>query len=219
MKKLLVLTLVLAMATVANATVVQVATDGVGSISGNTGLDAGSKLVLGDQIKLKITLTDLDNYASPAYDGYVLSTLAVKLNADSVAELFSYTTLAAKPKTYVAGVFSAEAITGGASSQAISIGSTDNDFEGYTAGQGTTLVYNLWLEITAEAQLTTFIDMVLDAGGGSSTYKTLLAAAGGPTTYETMVNADLGGLTLYTVPEPITIALLGIGGLFLRRRK
>ena len=31
--------------------------------------------------------------------------------------------------------------------------------------------------------------------------------------------ADLGGIGLTVVPEPMTIALLGLGGLFLRRRK
>ncbi len=34
-----------------------------------------------------------------------------------------------------------------------------------------------------------------------------------------MTEADLGDLTIYQIPEPMTIGLLGLGGLFLRRRK
>lgn len=34
-----------------------------------------------------------------------------------------------------------------------------------------------------------------------------------------ITQADLGSLTIYQVPEPMTMGLLGLGGLFLRRRK
>ena len=89
MKKVLILMLVLGLVSTANAYVVQLETASTGSISGNTGLIAGQELVVGDQIKLKITVTDLDNYiGSPAYDGYMISTLGVKIATDESTGFF-----------------------------------------------------------------------------------------------------------------------------------
>jgi len=33
------------------------------------------------------------------------------------------------------------------------------------------------------------------------------------------VEADFGDLIIYQIPEPMTVALLGLGGLFLLRRR
>ena len=87
---------------------------------------------------------------------------------------------------------------------------------GVPAG-GTTatgIIYNLWIEVdVADGSL--LLDMTLDAGAGTSSYKAHYSDA----SWITMVGADVGSLTLLTVPEPMTIALLGLGGLFLRRKK
>ena len=217
MKKVLVLMLILGIASTASAYVVQVETDGVGTISGNTGLDAGSQLVVGDQIKLKITLTDLDNYpyrTYAQYDGYVLSTLGVTLD-NTDGEAFGFVKaapIAAKPKSVLAP-FSALA---NGSDLDINGAAGDNNFEGYCAGAGNPIVWNVWWEITV-ADGSTLVDMVLDASAGTSWYKPMFT--GSATGYTAMVNTDLGDLTLHTVPEPMTIALLGLGGLFLRRKK
>ena len=210
MKKLLVLMLVLGMAAAANATIVQVEVDLAGSISGNMGTGPGDLLVKDDQVKLKVTLTDLDNYAPySSYDGYVLSTVAFTMNTDADASAYVKAAPApATPKSVLSPYSVASDGSGG-----LDI-SGAGPVAGYAAGQGATIIWNFWLDITtADGQTDLTLD--LDPVGGASTYKLKLS----DTSWTTMVEADLGDLTLYTVPEPMTIALLGLGGLFLRRRK
>ena len=211
MKKLLIFMLVLGLASLANATVVQVEVDGVGSVSGNTGTGAGDLLVATDQIQLKITLTDLDNtpYTGyPAYDGYVLSTLGVTLETDDDASGYIKASPApAQPKSVLSPFGYA------ASGGDIDV-SGAGPVAGYAAGAGNPIIWNLWLNITTADGETT-IDMVLDPVAGTSSYKEVY----NDTSWITMVEADLGDLTLYTVPEPATMALLGLGGLFLVRRR
>ena len=85
MKKFIVLVMVLAMASMANATVIDVVPDGVGT-SGHAGT-AADKLVAGETIKLKLMLNwnpgsyPGGTYAS--YDGYVLSAMDLMLTASS----------------------------------------------------------------------------------------------------------------------------------------
>lgn len=68
-----------------------------------------------------------------------------------------------------------------------------------------------------------YIDITGDGSGNSITL-TITNGAGnlGSTSVESDGSTVPGfgdAITIYTVPEPITIALLGFGGLFLRRRK
>ncbi len=212
MKKLLIFMLVLGMASLANATVVQLEVDVAGSISGNYGTGTGDLLVVGDQVKLKVTLTDLDNYpTSPAYDGYVLSTLGVSLNSDADADLYKFTAFATKPKSVLSPLI---ANVSGGNFTDLGGASIAAGGVGYPAGMGNPIIWNLWLDITT-ADGSTTIDMVLNTGMGPST-ATLLVE---PVSYFNLVESDLGDLVLYTVPEPATVALLGLGGLFLLRRR
>jgi hypothetical protein len=72
------------------------------------------------------------------------------------------------------------------------------------------LIWNLEIECTGEDDV--LVDLTLNGG-------TRVDPMGG-TAYVDLGEADLGDLVIYQIPEPMTIALLGLGGLLaLRRRK
>jgi len=220
MKKILVMLMVLGMASLANATVIDVVTSGVGdSINANAGT-IGDPLEAGETIAIKIVLNADDWVTSyyggvtSSYDGYWLSSMNVSLTADSDGVLAEKGTLPAQKMKHSTG-FSAwsedePAITANVVTQ----------MQGVASGDGiqgpADLVWNL--EVTANGTG----DIELDLGMvGLTQYSVAPVSYGYPggDTWLTAIEADLGDLTIYAVPEPMTMALLGLGGLGLIRRR
>jgi hypothetical protein len=84
------------------------------------------------------------------------------------------------------------------------------------ASPPTQLVWDLYVTNTGTGSSIS-IDLTL---GGTTHYWNYSDTSGNP--YGSDYNAaegDLGDLTIYTVPEPATVALLGLGGLLLLRRR
>jgi hypothetical protein len=79
MKKLLVLMLVLGLASAASATVMDVVPVDVGTSGGRLG-GMDDMLQVGDVIGLKIVLNSNPYAGYPSYDGYLLSSMALKLD-------------------------------------------------------------------------------------------------------------------------------------------
>jgi hypothetical protein len=79
MKKLLVLMLVLGLASVASATVIDVVPVDVGTSGGRLG-GMDDMLQVGDVIGLKIVLNSNPYPGYSSYDGYLLSSMALKLD-------------------------------------------------------------------------------------------------------------------------------------------
>jgi len=211
MKKFLVLLLVLGLVSVSNATVLDVVTDGVGS-AGHLGT-SGSRLDMGETINLKIVL-NLNAYQGyPSYNGYGLSSIDLKLYAtgntigaasnDKGGNPQVYANAGLSPFSFTKDATGFAQLTGVALTPIRSTGGTSIVWNlKFTAGTAGENLVNLSLK-----GLTEYADYLLKSGAGP--YGSWKAA----------VESDLGDLTLFVVPEPATIALLGLGGLLLARRR
>jgi hypothetical protein len=208
MKKVLVLMLVLGMVSLANATVVDVVKNGVGS-QGHAGTST-DPLTVGETIGIKLVL----NYhpaGSPSYDGYRLSSMNLDLHVSGPANFSAIVTTDGTIKSayrntglspWFNTVPSAVGIT-----QLMATALTP--ISGAT-GKPTDLVWGMTIACTGNGMVT--VDLTLY---GLSEYKPY----GDSPAWVAMVEGDLGDLIIHQVPEPMTIALLGLGGLLLRRRR
>jgi hypothetical protein len=214
MRKVLALMLVLGMTSAASAGIIDVVTDGVGD-AGHAGTST-DPLDLGETIAIKIVLNaDPDPtwyYGSgyTGYDGYWLSSMSLDLEVSGPATLAELGTKVtqkmkhhasfspwAEPEpavvdnaiAYMAGVAASDGIQGPAD-----------------------LVWNLIITCTGAGPVV--VDLTLY---GLSEYSEGPSTWGSP--WIEMTEGDLGDLIIHQVPEPMTIALLGLGGLFLRRRR
>lgn len=224
MKKVLVLMLILAMASLANATVIDIVVIDVGTSGGRLGQSVGDALEDGDVIEIKFVLNRQGGGAFTSYDGYVLSSLDIDLHTDGASD--------------IAGAHISGAMYGALKHSGWSTWSTTTDATGYTQITGTgdstltgisdplDIIWNI--KVTADTSggggLHAFVitqnlvgeyaEYFTGWDGGASVY------TNDPEDWIDLEAADFGGSAgVYVVPEPITIALLGIGGLFLRRRK
>ena len=213
MKKLLILALVLGMAALAQAgPVISVVTSGAGD-AGNAGT-SGDPLVAGEMIAVKVVLVDNpgSHSTSTYYDGYILSSMDLDLSVSAQGTIAEKgTTAPTRMKHHASFATWAEPEPAIASNGIAYFGGV-GPTAGITSPYGDVdLVWNL--EITAAGTGNITIDLGLN---GTTSYS---VAGGGELSWVNAVEGDLGDLTIYAVPEPITIALLGLGGLFLRRRK
>ena len=236
MRKVLALLLVLSLATIASATIIDVVSVDIGLSGGRTGT-INDRLEPSDIIGLKIILTNNPYTGYPSYDGYALDGMDLDLHVIGNAALDVPHTLDKNDNIisddlgYDArfGVWGqsgdSDGTVGGYVPMIVgnSIASMNGGvLSGVIASQnGTTtdLVWDLLLHCDGFGDV--IVDLTLAGSTRVGDYTNPSSSIFYPVGSEYFATeADLGDLTVYQViPEPITMALLGLGGLFLRRRK
>ena len=218
MKKLLVLMLVFSVASLASATVIDVVLDGAGS-NGHAGTVA-DPLDDGETIMVKILLQG--NPVSTgwtSYDGYGLSSFDLALSSDVGTVGYGRNAMDTGDATalsYEASVSpNSDTLATGAFSQITGVSTAT--VQAFGAIPGADLVWNIKVTAAADASLLNNIDLSIN---GLSQYTDNIHN-GIPynSSWTSALDSDLGDLAISVVPEPMTMALLGLGGLFLRRRK
>ncbi len=225
MKKILVLMLVMVMTTAASATIIDLVKVDIGQSGGRMGDNTGDKLQTGDIIGLKIVL-NYNAYPSwTSYDGYALSSFDLDLYAEASSASTIDTSIALDMNGNPTNVIGAHGN--------LSPFSYTTDADGFSqlTGVATTpvqgldnLVYDICLTIVGY-QSDNLLDVDLSRIGLTevSTYFDDLHTPNvpfpNPPGWFDISQGEIGSLVLHVVPEPMTIALLGLGGLFLRRRK
>ena len=205
-KRLLVLMLVFGMASLANASVLDVVLDGEGSL-GHAGTSS-DPLWEGETIGIKIVLNYNPHPTSPTYDGYMLSTIDVDLHVSGPGSL-SHTNLktngiirAASRITQLYPWYNSTITATGVAHLA---GSALPPIQGPTD-----IVWDFLMTCTGIGPV--LVDLTR---AGVTEY----SETGYPINWIDLGASDLGDLSIHQIPEPATIALLGLGGLFLRRRR
>jgi hypothetical protein len=224
MKKLLAMFLVLGMASLANATVLDLVpymiTDSEGNPTDRDGSEE-NKLLPSDMVYLGLRLNYLDNEGGP--DGYALTSFNLDVHVSGPASLAldTYTYYGYGP--YVNWLVNPAAVTPGALSLNETTGNLDQWIGVVTApqdvkGECIILAGGIVLHVE-DGQGVINLDLTLN---GTTSYALGCFPAGAPWPADpgwvSATEDDLGGLTL-NIPEPITMALLGVGGLLLRRRR
>jgi hypothetical protein len=210
MKKILIFILVFWVIPSANATVIDAVTDGVGSLGhAGTSLDP---LEIGETIEIKIVLNADPNptwyYGGgyTGYDGYWLLSMDIGLQVSGPGTLSETGTIPGKSPGHHPDIWIPEPIADNGIPQ-ILCASAGDGIQGPAD-----LVWNMSIYCAGSGNIT------IDLG-----YNTQGEYTEGPLSWldpihiQMIDDGELGDLVLY-VPEPTTIALLGLGGLFLRRR-
>jgi hypothetical protein len=218
MKKVLALLLVLGMTSLANATIMDVVMSGAGSL-GHAGTLA-DPMVVGETVEIKIVINADPNptwYSGgsyPVYDGYWLSVMDVDLTASGSA-ITGPGAMTEKGTGLATKLKHNTGFGAWAEPEPAVVNNAIAYLSGTAAGDGiqglSDLVWNL--VVTVQTQGVVNVDLRIK---GLNQYSEYANSVGG--TWITMTEADLGDLTIIA-PEPMTIALLGLGGLFLRRRR
>lgn len=225
MKKVLALILILGMASLANATVIDVVALGPGSLGhAGTSLDP---LEPSETIEIAIVLNHNPYAGWTSYDGYALSSMDLDLHVSGPGTLAPGTTnKSGDPLWQYDSGFSAFAVVdpaGADNPPYAEIGNGLDQILGVASppikgvGAPTVLMWDLILHCDDWGPVT--IDLTMN---GLTEYAAYTDASGNnpyPGGWLTMEEGDLGDLVIHQIPEPMTIALLGLGGLFLRRRK
>ncbi len=222
MKKVLVLMLVLGLASMASATVIDLVAVDVGQSAGRTGT-VENPLQPSDVIGIKLVLNHNPYPGSgyPSYDGYLLSSMDLDLHVAGPGSMDAGTW----DKTHENPVWQYNPLLSpfvvNDNNPWFEIGNgldqiTAVSLAGVSANQGAVdLMWDLLLHCDGEGIVT--LDLTLN---GLSEYAEYQTPGGGPyPEWTAMVEGDLGDLVIHQIPEPMTLALLGLGGLFLRLRK
>jgi hypothetical protein len=245
MKKILALLLVLGMASIANATVIQLATDPANGTATQTthAATAEDPMLIGETMMLQITLSDNDFFTNnlpypyntyptyQGYDGYSLLSFDVDITVNSNGELSRKSAMIVGKIKFgdAPSAYGVTDDTTGSSLDGIYAVYGVNGLSG--AGGFDQVVYNFKVEALAAGEIQLGLVHNLSPGGdnpnGYAEYSyanTDVADYHGLESWaiKYMDGPDtLGGLTLHCIPEPMTIALLGLGslGLLYRRRR
>ena len=222
MRKLLILMLVFGLASLANATVFDVVTAGTGSL-GHAGTEE-DPLVESEVIAIQIVLNVNPYPGYPTYNGYVTDGFDFDLHVTGAGSL-GVVMATSKTGDYVdlqhhSGLEfwsqSDPLIVSNniASMMGGTMGAVDASEDG--GGGAGVLVWNLWIHCDGYGPID--VDLTL---AGYTQYWDYSYPSGDPYgDMQVAVEADLGNLTIYNeIPEPATIALLGLGSLFLMRRR
>jgi hypothetical protein len=215
MKKLIVFMLVLGMVSMANATIIDLVARGVGSM-GHSGT-INDPLENSEILYVDIVLNHNPYSGYPSYDGYALYGMDLDLHISGSGSLGHDTYKNGDPKLAWDSRYSVTGFSGiGDDGNIASIngGSLSGNIQGQQGG--TVLVSGLYIHCDGPDPVV--LDLTL---AGTTKYSDYMQPGGGPypgDTWFNMIEEQLGDLVIYQ-PEPMTIALLGLGGLFLRRRK
>ena len=237
MKKMLALLLVGAMSTMVSATVIQIETYDIGNSSGNLGTNNGADaLAIGDSVGVRVRMLFKDYGAAyPSYDGYVTDAFGVSIDnldvtgSGTLSALVGSTDKSGNPSSYditfnsgfdAATKYAATAATNpvdGSGNVPVLSGTASNIVSSNGVTDGVILVSGLILTADAAGYLT--LDMTGDSGrffdhqnmGGTAGY--------GASTSFASAAYSVGDANVYIVPEPMTMTLLGLGGLVAARRR
>lgn len=222
MKKLLVLMLVLGMASLANATVIDVVKAEFGD-QGHKGTSL-DPLVPSEIIEISIVLNHNPYEGFPSFDGYGTDGVGLDLEVSGPGTL----SVVQKEIMVSPGVYEwvddlqhhADFAIWRQSDPLV----VDNAIaemsggvlEGLIKGPAT-LIWNLLIHCDGAGYVN--IDLTLqDPASRYSVYVNSSTMEPYPE-WVPLLESDLGSLIIHQVPEPATIALLGLGGLFLVRRR
>lgn len=219
LKKLLVLIMAFGICSAANGYVLKVEAYDIGQSGGRLGGPI-SGLQEGDVLGLKIVLENnpyvFEGTPYLNYDGYYLLDMDLSLYVTGSGSLTPNTEALSSPPfeqevvsahselssfAYTTGQYGFDQITGAAITP-IGPGAVD-------------LVWDIFFHCDGEEDVT--IDLTLN---GLTEYGLFDEVVPDQDPYWLAATEDdLGDLVIHQVPEPMTIALLGLGGLFLHRRK
>ena len=230
MKKLLAMCLVLSMASAANAIlidtvapVLQVVTNDIGQSGGRTGTYE-NPLQPSDVIGVAIIIGHNPYYTTyspygplPTYDGYLVSSVDLDLHAVGPGSLSVTTTKAGVPIVYTdLDNLTVDLPVNGDIPRMQGISLAGIGPSEFTEGWSNVIVDGILFHCDDLGPV--LLDLTLFGQTDYSPYQTE-AGTPYPGQWLQATEGDLGDLVIYQIPEPITMALLGLGGLGLLRRR
>ena len=223
MKRILVLAIVWAMVSVAGAEVIDVVADGLGDM-GHAGT-AEDPLEVGETIGVRVVLNNNPYAGYPSYDGYVIDVMEVDLK--SANGDLSIALAPCKCIHYILGQHDDWSVFDDSLTSPENLELAYASLSGIQAQGGPVdLIWNILATANGAGNIELSLERHWNPYNGKygivHVGNDYWPIAGGPgpsgDDWYFATEEDFGDLTLYVVPEPITIVLLGFGGLFIRKR-